>query len=183
MDAIWGLVQTYGKCPRTYAQGRSLKKYFQIAESCMNRSKGYCMTMGTASTMACMVEALGLALPGNAAIPAIDARRYTLAQLTGRRIVSMIRDELRMSRIATRGAFENAIRTNAAIGGSTNAVVHLLALAHRLNVPLELRDWDRLGSDVACLLDLQPAGDYLMEDFLRGRLSSRGCANSLRRAF
>jgi dihydroxy-acid dehydratase len=138
---------------------------FRSAESCMNRSKGHCMTMGTASTMACMVEALGMALPGNASIPAVDARRYTLAQLTGRRIVAMIRNNLQMSQIVTRAAFENAIRTNAAIGGSTNAVIHLLALAKRMSVDLELRDWDRLGSDVACLVDLQPAGKHLMEDF------------------
>src|SRR6202035_4229436 len=112
---------------------------------CMNRSKGHCMTMGTASTMACLVEALGMSLPDNAAIPAVDARRYTLAQLTGRRIVGMIYENLRMSRIVTRSAFENAIRTSAAIGGSTNAVVHLLALARRLSVPLDLLDFDRLG--------------------------------------
>jgi len=145
--------------------GKIAEEEFQLAESCMNRSKGHCMTMGTASTMACMVEVLGMALPGNAAIPAVDARRYTLAQLTGRRIVSMIQEDMRFSRIVTRAAFENAVRTNAAIGGSTNAVVHLLALARRVGVPLELQDWDRLGSEVACLLDLQPAGRHLMEDF------------------
>lgn len=145
--------------------GKIAEEDFQLAESCMNRSKGHCMTMGTASTMACMVEVLGMALPGNAAIPAVDARRYTLAHLTGRRIVSMIQEDIRFSRIVTRAAFENAIRTNAAIGGSTNAVVHLLALARRVGVPLELREWDQLGSEVACLLDLQPAGRHLMEDF------------------
>ena len=131
----------------------------------MNRSKGHCMTMGTASTMACMVEALGLALPGNAAVPAVDARRYTLAQLTGRRIVEMVREDMVMSRVATRRAFENAILTNSAVGGSSNAVVHLLAIAGRMGVPLELSDWDRVGSSVACLVDLQPAGKHLMEDF------------------
>jgi dihydroxy-acid dehydratase len=145
--------------------GKMTQEEFRSAESCMNRSKGHCMTMGTASTMACMVEALGISLPGNAAIPAVDARRYTLAQLTGRRIVAMIREDMRMSQIVTRAAFENAIRTNAAIGGSTNAVLHLLALAKRLSVDVTLRDWDRLGSEVACLLDLQPAGKHLMEDF------------------
>jgi L-arabonate dehydrase len=145
--------------------GRITEEEFRSAESCMNRSKGHCMTMGTASTMACMVEALGMALPGNAAIPAVDARRYTLAHLTGRRIVAMIREDLRMSRILTRAAFENAIRTNAAIGGSTNAVVHLLALARRIGVGCELGEWDRLGSEVPCLVDLQPAGTHLMEDF------------------
>src|ERR1700733_4895733 len=132
--------------------GRMSEHEFLSAESCMNRSKGHCMTMGTASTMACMVEALGMSLPGNAAIPAVDARRYTLAQLTGRRIVQMIGEDLRMSRIATLAAFENAIRTNSAIGGSTNAVVHLIALARRLSVPLKLDDWDRLGSEISCLL-------------------------------
>jgi L-arabonate dehydrase len=145
--------------------GKVTSAEFRAAESCMNRSKGHCMTMGTASTMACMVEALGLALPGNAAIPAVDARRFTIAQLTGRRIVDMIREDVRMSQIATRAAFENAIRANSAIGGSSNAVIHLIALAGRLSVPLELSDWDRLGSEVSCLLNLQPAGEHLMEDF------------------
>ena len=138
---------------------------FLDAESCMNRSRGHCMTMGTASTMASMVEALGMSLPGNAAIPAADARRYTLAQLTGRRIVDMVREEFRMSKILTRPAFENAIFNNAAIGGSTNAVIHLLALAKRVGVPLSLEDWDRLGSHLPCLVDLLPSGQHLMEDF------------------
>jgi L-arabonate dehydrase len=138
---------------------------FFEAESCMHRSKGHCMTMGTASTMASMVEALGMSLPGNAAIPAVDARRYTLAQLTGRRIVEMVKEDLRMSKILTRKAFENAIRTNAAIGGSTNAVIHLLAIAGRIGVPLKLEDFDRLGSELPCLLNLQPSGSFLMEDF------------------
>ena len=138
---------------------------FTQAESCMHRSKGSCMTMGTASTMASMVEALGLALPENAAIPAVDARRNRLAQLTGRRIVEMVNEDLRMSKILTRQAFENAIRANAAIGGSTNAVIHLMAVAGRIGVPLNLDDWDRLGAEVPCLVDLQPSGRYLMEDF------------------
>ena len=145
--------------------GKISREDFLAAESCMNRSKGHCMTMGTASTMACMVEALGLSLPGNAAIPAVDARRARLGQLTGRRIVEMIGEDLRMSQILTRNAFENAVRTTAAIGGSSNAVVHLLALARRVPVPLALRDWDHLGADLPCLLDLQPAGKHLMEDF------------------
>ncbi len=135
------------------------------AESCMHRSKGHCMTMGTASTMANMVEALGMSLPGNAAIPAVDARRNTLAQLTGRRIVEMVREDLVMSRILTQEAFENAIRANAAIGGSTNAVIHLIAIAGRIGVPLKLDDFDRLGSALPCLVDLQPSGKHLMEDF------------------
>jgi len=141
-----------------------LSEFFE-AESCMNRSKGHCMTMGTASTMASMVEALGMSLPGNAAIPAVDARRSTLAQLTGRRIVQMVREDLRISKILTRIALENAIFNNAAIGGSTNAVIHLLALARRVGVPLDLDDWDRLGSGLPCLVDLQPSGKHLMEDF------------------
>jgi dihydroxy-acid dehydratase len=138
---------------------------FIAAESCMHRSKGHCMTMGTASTMASMVEALGVSLPGNAAIPAVDARRHRLAQLTGRRIVEMVDEELSLSRILTRKSFENAIKVNAAIGGSTNAVIHLLAIAGRIGVPLTLEDWDRLGAGQACLLDLQPSGRFLMEDF------------------
>jgi L-arabonate dehydrase len=138
---------------------------FLDAESCMNRSRGHCMTMGTASTMASMVEALGMSLPTNAAIPAADARRYTLAQLTGRRIVEMVREDLRMSKILTRPAFENAIFNNAAIGGSSNAVIHLLAIARRVGVPLTLDDWDRLGSHLPCLVDLLPSGQHLMEDF------------------
>ena len=141
-----------------------LEEFFE-AESCMHRSKGHCMTMGTASTMASMVESLGMALPGNAAIPAVDARRYTLAQLTGRRIVEMVKEDLRMSQILTRKAFENAIRANAAIGGSTNAVIHLLAIAGRMGVPLKLDDFDQLGSEMPCLVNLQPSGTYLMEDF------------------
>jgi L-arabonate dehydrase len=138
---------------------------FMDAESSMNRSKGHCMTMGTASTMASMVEALGMSLPGNAAIPAVDARRTTLAHTTGRRIVEMVREDLRMSKILTRAAFENAIFNNAAVGGSSNAVIHLLALARRVGVPLSLEDWDRLGSGLPCLVDLQPSGQHLMEDF------------------
>ena len=135
------------------------------AESCMHRSKGHCMTMGTASTMASMVESLGMALPGNAAIPAVDARRYTLAQMTGRRIVEMVREDVRMSQILTREAFENSIRANAAIGGSTNAVIHSIALAGRVGVKINLDDWERLGSGLPCLVNIQPSGKYLMEDF------------------
>jgi len=122
------------------------------------------MTMGTASTMASMVESLGMGLPHNAAIPAVDARRQVLAHLAGRRIVDMVREDLTMDKILTRQAFENAIRTNAAIGGSTNAVVHLIALAKRIGVELSLEDWE-LGSNVPCLVNLQPSGEYLMEDF------------------
>ncbi|HEY1327819.1 MAG TPA: L-arabinonate dehydratase [Casimicrobiaceae bacterium] len=135
------------------------------AESCMSRSAGHCMTMGTASTMASMVEALGMGLPANAAIPAVDSRRKVLARMAGRRIVQMVRDDLRMSRILTREAFENAIMVNGAIGGSTNAVVHLLAVAGRIGVELTLDDWDRLGREMPCLVDLMPSGRFLMEDF------------------
>ena len=145
--------------------GKITREEFRAAEGGMSRSKGHCMTMGTASTMASMVEALGIGLPGNAAIPAVDSRRYTQAQLTGRRIVDMVKADLRMSQILTRKAFENAIRANAAIGGSTNAVVHLLAIAARIGVELSLKDWDDLGSKISCLVDLQPSGKYLMEDF------------------
>jgi L-arabonate dehydrase len=131
----------------------------------MSRSAGHCMTMGTASTMASMVEALGMGLPTNAAIPAVDSRRRVLARMAGRRIVEMVREDLRMSRILTKDAFENAIMVNGAIGGSTNAVVHLLAVAGRVGVKLTLDDWDRLGRDIPCLVDLMPSGRYLMEDF------------------
>ena len=134
-------------------------------ESCQSRSAGHCMTMGTASTMASMVEALGMGLPTNAAIPAVDSRRRVLARLAGRRIVQMVHDDLRMSKILTKHAFENAIMTNGAIGGSTNAVVHLLAIAGRMGVDLSLDDWDRLGREMPCLVDLQPSGRFLMEDF------------------
>src|SRR5687767_5169177 len=145
--------------------GKMSQEEFTAAESCMHRSKGHCMTMGTASTMASMVEALGVSLPGNAAIPAVDSRRYRLAQLSGRRIVEMVAEDLVLSKILTRQAFENAIKANAAIGGSTNSVVHLLAIAGRIGVPLKLEDWDKIGSELPCLLNLQPSGKYLMEDF------------------
>jgi len=123
------------------------------------------MTMGTASTMASMVEALGMGLPTNAAIPAVDSRRRVLARMAGRRIVEMVRENLTMSKILTKEAFENAIMVNGAIGGSTNAVVHLLAIAGRIGVSLSLDDWDRLGRDMPCLVNLMPSGKYLMEDF------------------
>ncbi|MEU7890507.1 IlvD/Edd family dehydratase [Microbispora bryophytorum] len=135
------------------------------AEVCMSRSRGHCMTMGTASTMACVAEALGVQLPGAAAIPAVDSRRYALAQAAGRRIVAMVKEDQRLSTVLTRDAFENAIRVNAAIGGSTNAVVHLLAIAGRLGVPLSLEDFDTLTADVPMLVNLMPSGTYLMEDF------------------
>ena len=145
--------------------GQMSQEDFFEAESCMHRSHGHCMTMGTASTMASMVEALGMSLPGNAAIPAVDGRRNVLARASGRRVVEMVKDNLVMSQILTRPAFENAIRVNAAIGGSTNAVIHLLAIAGRIGVRLSLEDWDALGHELPCLLDLQPSGRHLMEDF------------------
>ena len=141
-----------------------LKDFFE-AESCMHRSHGHCMTMGTASTMASMVEALGVGLPGNAAYPAVDGRRNVLARLAGRRIVEMVHEDQRLSSVLTREAFENAIRTLAAIGGSTNAVIHLIAIAGRVGVKLTIDDFERLASDMPCLVDLQPSGQYLMEDF------------------
>ncbi|WP_315811756.1 MULTISPECIES: IlvD/Edd family dehydratase [unclassified Bradyrhizobium] len=145
--------------------GEITLKEFHEAEAGMNRSAGSCMTMGTASTMASMVEALGIGLPENAAIPAADARRNLLARMAGRRIVEMVAEDLKPSDILTRQAFENAIRTLAAIGGSTNAVVHLLAIAGRVGVELTLDDFDRLCRDVHCLVDLMPSGRFLMEDF------------------
>jgi L-arabonate dehydrase len=145
--------------------GKLTLEEFHEAESCMHRSHGHCMTMGTASTMAAMVEALGLGLPGNAAIPAVDARRYLLAREAGRRIVAMVEEDVSIEKILTRAAFENAVRANAAIGGSTNAVIHLIAIAGRLGVKLSLEDWDALGKGVHTLVNLMPNGKYLMEDF------------------
>ncbi len=135
------------------------------AEGCMSRSRGHCMTMGTASTMACISEGLGMQMSGGAAIPAADSRRYALAQASGRQAVRLVEQDLRPSHILTREAFENAIRVNAALGGSTNAVVHLLALAGRVEVPLELADFDRLTAEVPVLADMMPSGRFLMEDF------------------
>ncbi|MCZ6773263.1 MAG: dihydroxy-acid dehydratase, partial [Proteobacteria bacterium] len=134
---------------------------FMDAESGMSRSPGHCMTMGTASTMASMVEALGMGMPHNAAIPAVDSRRNVLAQMAGRRIVEMVREDLKMSKIRTRQAFENAVRVNGAIGGSTNAVVHLLAIAGRIGVDFTIDDWDTLGRDVPTIVDLMPSGRFL----------------------
>ncbi|MEO6956515.1 MAG: IlvD/Edd family dehydratase [Antricoccus sp.] len=138
---------------------------FRDAESCMSRSIGHCNTMGTASTMASVIEALGVGMPGNAAIPAADARRRTLARDAGMRAVEMVAEDLKLSKVLTREAFENAIRVNAAIGGSTNAVVHLLAIAGRIEVPLSLDDIDSNARGIPLLVDLMPSGRYLMEDF------------------
>ena len=138
---------------------------YMYAESCMSRSPGHCMTMGTASTMACMVESLGMSLSGAAAIPAVDSRKKVLAHLSGRRIVEMVREDLRMSKILSRKAFENAIIVNAAIGGSSNFIIHVTAIAGRIGVEVDLKDFDELGSKIPLLLNLMPSGKYLMEDF------------------
>lgn len=138
---------------------------FFNAEACMVRSRGHCAVMGTASTMACMVEALGLSLPENAAIPAADARRKVLAQLSGRRIVEMVREDLKLSHVLTEAAFENAITVNAAIGGSTNLIIHLLAIAARIGVKLAMDDFNTTLKNIPLLANLQPSGSYFMEDF------------------
>lgn len=156
--AVWQLTEDL----RT---GRMTEEEYHEAEGGQSRSHGHCMTMGTASTMACMAEALGLQLPGSAAIPAVDARRYAIAQQAGRRIVAMVAEDLRMSKVVTRESFANAARANAAIGGSTNAAIHLIAIAGRLGVNVTLDDLDTWARDVPWLVDLQPSGRYLMEDF------------------
>ena len=145
--------------------GRMTEEQLRSAEGCMSRSNGHCMTMGTASTMACMAEALGMQLPGSASWPAVDSRRYEVAQDAGARIVSMVNEDLRPQQIMGRAAFDNAIRVNAAIGGSTNAVIHLTAIAGRLGVSLSLDDFDSLARPVPTLVNLLPSGRHLMEDF------------------
>jgi dihydroxyacid dehydratase/phosphogluconate dehydratase len=145
--------------------GRITQAECEFAEGCMARSNGHCMTMGTASTMASLAEALGMQLPYSATWPATDARRYETAQRAGQVIVDLVEQDLRPSAIMTRAAFENAIRVNAAIGGSTNAVIHLLAIAGRLGVPLSIDDFDVIARDIPTLVNLQPSGEYLMEDF------------------
>ena len=145
--------------------GQMTLQDFMDAEAGMSRSAGHCMTMGTASTMASMVEALGMGLPSNAAIPAADSRRKVIARMVGQRIVEMVKEDLTIDKILTKENFENAIMVNGAIGGSTNAVVHLLAIAGRIGVELNLADWDRLGRDMPCLVNLMPSGEFLMEDF------------------
>ena len=156
--AVWQLTEEF-------RAGKLTQADLTEAETCMSRSAGHCMTMGTASTMACMAEALGMQLPGSAATPAVDSRRLVVAQRSGQRIVEMVRQGVRPSAILTRDAFENAIRVNAALGGSTNAIVHLLALAGRVGVPLDLADFDQMTSKVPVLVNLMPSGSYLMEDF------------------
>lgn len=144
--------------------GTMLQEELLLAEAAMCRSRGHCAVMGTASTMASMVESLGLSLPHNAAIPAADARRKVLAQLSGSRIVNMVKEDLKLSKILTKQAFENAIIVNAAIGGSTNFIIHLLAIAGRIGVDLKLEDFDRLSHNVPLIANLQPSGKYFMED-------------------
>ena len=145
--------------------GKMTQEDCEFAESCMSRSIGHCMTMGTASTMACMVESLGLTLSGAAAIPAADSRKKVMAQLSGRRIVEMVKENLTIDKILTREAFENAIKVNAAVGGSSNFIIHLTAIAGRIGVELNLEDFDTIGSKLPLLLNLMPSGKYLMEDF------------------
>ena len=145
--------------------GEMPEEEFAAAEGSMSRSPGTCMSMGTASTFACLVETMGLSLPYNATIPAVDSQRRVLAHESGRRIVEMAHKDVRLSHILTRQAIENAIHTIAAIGGSTNAVIHLLAIAGRLGVPLQLKEFDRLSSEIPLIVDLQPSGRFLMEDF------------------
>ncbi len=146
-------------------KGNITEEEFRMLEGAMCRSRGHCAVMGTASTMACMVEALGLSIPHNAAIPAADARRKVIAHLSGMRIVEMVKEDLKPSDILTKEAFENAIKINTAIGGSTNFVVHLIAIAGRIGVPLELLEFDDLCKDIPLITNLQPSGEYFMEDF------------------
>jgi dihydroxy-acid dehydratase len=145
--------------------GKMTQEECEYAESCMSRSIGHCMTMGTASTMACMVESLGLTLSGASAIPAADSRKKVMAQLSGRRIVEMVKEDLTIDKILTREAFENAIKVNAAVGGSSNFIIHLTAIAGRIGVDLKLEDFDTIGSKIPLLVNLMPSGKYLMEDF------------------
>ncbi|NTD99181.1 dihydroxy-acid dehydratase [Agrobacterium tumefaciens] len=156
--SLWKLTEELKKGQITYDE------YAEV-ESCMSRSPGHCMTMGTASTMACMVEALGMSLSGGAAIPAVDSRRKRLAQLSGRRIVEMVKEDLKISKILTRDAFENAIKVNAAVGGSSNFIIHLTAIAGRMGVAINLDDFDDIGSKMPLLVNLMPSGKFLMEDF------------------
>ncbi len=148
-----------------YRAGKMSNETLKIAENGLCRSDGHCAVMGTASTMACMVESLGLSLPGNAAIPAPDTARKVMAHMSGIRIVKMVEEDLKLSQILTRPAFENAIRVNAAIGGSTNFVIHLLAIAGRIKIDLSLDDFDKFSKDIPLVANLQPSGEFFMEDF------------------
>jgi len=153
------------KFTEEHRAGRMSTEDLVEAETCMARSAGHCMTMGTASTMAAITEALGLQLSGSSAIPAVDSRRMAMAQLAGRRIVGMVEEGLVMSKVITKESFENAIVVNAALGGSTNAIIHLLAMAGRMGVELTLDEFDAIGRKVPLLVNLMPSGQYLMEDF------------------
>jgi len=144
--------------------GTMSNEEMQVSEASMCRSDGHCAVMGTASSMACMIESLGLSLPENAAIPAADSRRKALAYMSGKRIVEMVKEDLKLSDILTRDAFENAIVTNAAIGGSTNFVIHLTAIAGRIGIELNIEDYDRLSKSIPLIANLQPSGKYFMED-------------------
>ena len=150
--------------------GSMSQEELTVAEACMCRSRGHCAVMGTASTMACMVESLGLSLPGNAAIPAADSRRKVLAQMSGLRIVEMVKENLKLSDVLTPKAFENAIKVNAAIGGSTNFVLHLLAIAGRIGVELSIEDFDVHSRNIPLLANLQPSGKFTWKIFIM-----RGC--------
>ena len=145
--------------------GNMTRAEFMSAERGMSRTPGTCMTMGSASTVACLVEAMGLSMPYNATIPAVDAQRKTMSHLTGRRIVDLVKEDITLSHLVTRESFENAIKVLSAIGGSTNAVIHLLALAGRLEIDLSLEDFDKFGAGIPLLTDIQPSGRFLMEDF------------------
>ncbi|MBU3821003.1 dihydroxy-acid dehydratase [Flavobacteriaceae bacterium XHP0103] len=148
-----------------HKKGEFTSEDFKEAEACAARSIGHCNTMGTASTMATMCEALGLTLPGFSSIPAADSRKKVFQQMSGRRIVDMVKEDLTLSKVLTRKAFENAIVTNAAVGGSTNLIIHLIAIARRIGVDLKLEDFDSVGSKIPLLVNLMPSGKYLMEDF------------------
>lgn len=156
--AVW-------KAEEDLVAGRITQEECYFMEGCMSRSDGHCMTMGTASTMACVVEALGMQFPYAATWPAVDARRYSTAQRVGQRVVDLVHEDLKPSDVLTREAFRNAVRVNAAIGGSTNAVVHLMAIAGRVGVELTVDDFDADTRDVPTLVNLMPSGKYLMEDF------------------
>ncbi len=147
-----------------YKLGEINQEQFVEAEACMARTQGHCAVMGTASTMATMVEALGLSLPNNASIPAADARRKVISQMSGRRIVEMVKEDLTLSKILTRDAFENAIMINAAIGGSTNFVIHLLAIAGRIGIDLDIKDFDKYSQNIPLIANIQPSGEHFMED-------------------
>ena len=147
-----------------FKMGKLSQEDFIAAEAAMSRSVGHCAPMGTASSMAAMVEALGLALPDNATIPAADSRRKVLAHLSGMRIVEMVNEDLKMSKILTREAFENAIMVNAALGGSTNFILHLTAIAKRIGVELDLTDFDHFSSKIPLIANVQPSGEYWVED-------------------